>query len=177
MAMRRVAATIKGISPLLMHRYPLIPIEGIEKKSPQEQAEVSAYRAENGQLYLPAEAMQRALIGAATYSKGKGRGSLQKNASACLQVSPMILPLGTDTFAIDSRRVVIAATKGACVRHRPRLDQWEATFTLEWDDLLLKETECRRILDDCGLRVGLLDFRPEKKGPFGRFMVTQWTLV
>ena len=23
-------------------------------------------------------------------------------------------------------------------------------------------------------RVGLLDFRPEKKGPFGRFVVTSW---
>lgn len=31
-----------------------------------------------------------------------------------------------------------------------------------------------RIVDDCGTRVGLLDFRPERKGPFGRFVVTKW---
>jgi len=29
-------------------------------------------------------------------------------------------------------------------------------------------------VDDTGQRVGLLDFRPEKKGPFGRFVVTRW---
>ena len=32
----------------------------------------------------------------------------------------------------------------------------------------------KAIVDDAGDRVGLLDFRPERKGPFGRFMVTAW---
>jgi hypothetical protein len=45
---------------------------------------------------------------------------------------------------------------------------------LEYDDTLLSEKEVREILDNAGRRVGLLDFRPERKGPFGRFMVTAW---
>jgi len=32
----------------------------------------------------------------------------------------------------------------------------------------------RHIVDDAGSRVGLLDFRPERKGPFGRFIVIEW---
>jgi hypothetical protein len=32
----------------------------------------------------------------------------------------------------------------------------------------------RVIVNDAGSRVGLLDFRPEKKGPFGRFSVIKW---
>ena len=36
------------------------------------------------------------------------------------------------------------------------------------------QNELRQVVDDAGSRCGLLDFRPEKKGPFGRFMVTSW---
>jgi hypothetical protein len=48
------------------------------------------------------------------------------------------------------------------------------TFEIEYDTVLLKEEELRQVVDDAGSRVGLLDFRPEKKGPFGRFIVTEW---
>lgn len=60
------------------------------------------------------------------------------------------------------------------LRHRPRLDKWKAAFGLLYDETLMKPEQVRRIVDDCGSRVGLLDFRPERKGPFGRFMVTKW---
>jgi hypothetical protein len=47
MTTKKIQCTIKGISPLLMHAYPMQPIEAIEKKSPEEQAEYSAYRDPN----------------------------------------------------------------------------------------------------------------------------------
>jgi hypothetical protein len=167
--------TLKGATPILMHAFPLVPIEALEKKLPAEQAELAAYRdPETGQLYVPGTNVQRALVAAATYSKGKGRGSLQRAAAACLQVMPERIPFGTKTYAVDSRPVVVPATKGRVVRHRPRLDEWQITFELEWDDHLLKETEVRRIVDDMGQRVGLGDYRPEKKGPFGRSVVVSW---
>ena len=177
MAIQRATVSIRGVSPLLMHAFPMVPIEAIEKKSPQEQAELSVYRdPETRQLYVPGVNVQRSLVAAAAFSKGKGRASLQKPVAACVMVSPERLSLNVDSFAVDSRPVVVPATKGRVMRHRPRLDQWELTFELEWDDTLLKESEVRRIVDDMGSRVGLLDFRPEKKGPFGRCMVTHWEL-
>ena len=66
------------------------------------------------------------------------------------------------------------ATRGRIVRYSPRLDKWELAFTVSWDDELLTETQERTIVDDMGSKVGLCDFRPEKKGPFGRCMVTNW---
>ncbi len=112
MAMRSIDATLEGLSALLMHRFPIIPPEGLEKKTPAEQAEVSAYRhPETGELYLPGENLQRGLVAAAAYSKGKGRASLQKQASAGLFVSPSYLLLGTHDYVIDSRSVVVPATK------------------------------------------------------------------
>lgn len=176
MATKKVHCTIKGISALLMHAYPMQPIEAIEKKSPEEQAEYSAYRdPDTNCLYIPGIAIQRSFIASASYSKGKGRGSLQKPVAACVMVNPERCDLGVKDYLIDSRPVVVPATKGRVVRHRPRLDNWTVTFEIEYDDTLLTETQLRRIVDDAGSRVGLLDFRPERKGPFGRFMVTDWS--
>jgi hypothetical protein len=173
--MKTIQCTIKGQSALLMHAYPMVPIEAIEKKSPEEQAEYSAYRdPDTKELYIPGIAIQRSFVGAATYSKGKGRGSLQKPVAACVTVDPERCGLGTKNYLIDSRPVVIAATKGRIVRHRPRLDNWTVKFEIEYDENLITETQLRRVVDDAGLRVGLLDFRPERKGPFGRFMVVDW---
>lgn len=175
MSIQKVFVTIKGISPLIMHSYPLIPIEKLEMKSIEEQAELAAYRdPDTEELYIPGVNIQRALIAAAVYSKGKGRATLQKPVAACVLVTPERCSLKVKTFVIDSRPVVIPATKGRVMRHRPRLDDWSVSFTIEFDNDLLKEKELRRVVDDAGLRVGILDFRPEKKGPFGRFMITEW---
>jgi hypothetical protein len=177
MAIRKIAITIKGTSALMMNRYPMVEIDGLHKKPLEEQAEIAAYRDETtGELYVPGINVQRALVSAATFSKGKGRASLQKIAAACLMVNPERIYLGTKQYKIDSRPVVIPATKGRVMKHRPRLDSWALNFELEYDDTLMKETEVRRIVDDMGTRVGILDFRPERKGPFGRSMVSSWKL-
>lgn len=174
--LREVHVVLKGTSPLLMHRFPMEKIEAIEKMSKEEQAEIAAYRDEHGELYVPAEAVQRSLVGAATFSKGKGRASLQKQAAACLLVTPERLLLGKQSYAIDSRPIVNPSTGGRVMRHRPRFEEWTVTFDLEYDDTLLSEVEIRRIADDAGSRTGLLDFRPACKGPFGRSMVAEWSI-
>jgi hypothetical protein len=175
MSLEKIKVEIAGKSPLLMHRFPLEPIEAFEKKTATDQAEICAYRdPDSKELYLPAAALQRGLVAGATYSKGKGRSTLQKSLAACLLVSPERVSLGVKTYTIDSRAVVMPATGGRVVRHRPRLDSWVATFEVEFDSDLITPAQMRRIVDDTGSRVGLLDFRPERKGAFGRFMVTSW---
>jgi hypothetical protein len=167
--------TIKGLAPgLLMHRYPLEAIEGLERKSREKQAEHAAYRDGDGVLFIPGEAMQRALVAAAAFSKGKGRSTLAKLTAAGMFVHPTRLSLNTREYAIDSRPCVIPATHGRVVRHRPWLESWDTQFTIEWDEALLTEEQVRRIVDDCGQREGVLDYRPGRKGPFGRFKVTGW---
>ena len=176
MATKTIRVRIEGKSPLLMHKFPLVPIEAIEKKSPEEQAELAAYRDPDTQeLYIPGVCMQRSLINSAIYSKGKGRASLQKVVAACVMISPERMSLGIKEYSIDSRPIVNPTTKGRIIRHRPRVDKWECTFEIDYEDTLLTEDQVRKVVDDSGERVGLLDFRPERKGPFGRYMVTSWT--
>lgn len=175
MAIKRVKCTIEGTSAVLMHKFPMEPIKAIEKKTPEEQAELAAYRdPETDKLYIPGIAIQRSFVGAATYSKGKGRASLQKPVAACVMVSPEYCDLGVKEYKIDSRPIVVPSTRGRVIRHRPRLDTWAVSFEIDYDDELLTETQVRQVVDDAGSRVGLLDFRPERKGPFGRFVVVKW---
>jgi len=164
---------IRGLSPLLMHRFPLEPVAGAAKMTPAEQAEIAAYRTEGGELFIPGVNVQRALISGAKYSKGKGRSSLATVAAACLLITKEQLPLGCRKYAIDSRAVVVPATKGRIVRHRPRFDEWSLTFELEYDPELLSCEQVEAIVRDTGRRVGLGDFRPENKGMFGRFDVVE----
>jgi len=176
MGTKFVIVTIKGTSALLMHAYPMAdPPKGWEKWGPEEQAKISEYRdPDTGMCYIPGVNIRQSLVQAATYSKGKGRASLQKPVAACVLVTPERCSLGVGTYGIDSRPVVIAATRGRIMRHRPRFDDWQTTFTIEYDPALISQNELRQVVDDAGSRCGLLDFRPEKKGPFGRFMVTSW---
>lgn len=179
MATKSVTCTIKGTSALLMHKFPLVPPEAIEKKSPEDQAEYAAYRVpvstgERGDLYIPGFAVQRCLVAAATYSKGRGRATLQKPVAACVMVTPEYCLLGTRDYTVDARAVVNPSTRGRIVRYRPRLDDWSIEFQMEYDDTLLNATQLHTVVNDAGKRVGLLDFRPENKGPFGRFIVVSW---
>lgn len=175
MATKEIEITLQGVSPLLMHRFPLEPIEAIEKKTPKEQAEIAAHRdPDTDELFIPGVAVSRALINGAVYSKGKGRASLQKVAAACFVVTPMRLTLGTKEYVVDAQAVVIPATRGRIIRYRPRFDNWQVTFNLEYDPNLLTETQVRQVVDDTCKRVGFLDFRPAKNGPYGRSMVTKW---
>lgn len=171
-----INCTIKGISPLLMHSFPMAgEPDGYKNWKPEEQAEFVTYRSPDTKaLYIPGISIQRCLVNGATYSKGKGRSSLQKNVAACVLVTPEYCILSNQNFVVDGRPVVIPATKGRIMRYRPRFDDWSVSFVIEYDPVLLKEDELRKVVDDAGSRVGLLDFRPERKGPFGRFNVIDW---
>jgi hypothetical protein len=77
-------------------------------------------------------------------------------------------------WEVDSRAVVVPSTGGRIVCHRPRLDKWILNFTLKLDTKMFSPKFIRTIVDDAGTKVGLGDFRPSRKGIYGRFVVTNW---
>ena len=60
------------------------------------------------------------------------------------------------------------------MRHRPRINTWGAEFGLEVDPTLIDVDLVHQLLTEAGSRIRLLDYRPEKGGPFGRFSVVSW---
>lgn len=180
--METIEVTIKGVSPLLMHRFSEQEQAKVASrtskrlgfKKPGAAAEEAAYRLPNGGgLYQPAEHIRQAIVGAAGYHK-QGRRSAATSAAAGIFVEPEAIPHKSGDYEVDSRPVVVPATRGRVMRHRPRLDDWELSFTILYDESLFDESLVRAILDDAGQKVGIGDFRPSKRGPFGRFMVTEW---
>lgn len=126
--------------------------------------------------------MFRAVIDAGKYLKsGKSKVTTQKSSlvPSFLALEELECPITvgeqrTTDFEVDSRSVVIPATGGRIMCHRPRLDDWTLSFALT-----LKEQEAdlslvRMLVDYAGAKIGLGDFRPDRKGPFGKFKVTRW---
>jgi hypothetical protein len=176
--MRKFNVIIQGTSPLLQHRFSeedKAQVQSgtstsIKKNDPEEMAERAAYRLPSGELYQPSDHIERSCVQAAGLHK-IGRRSAKSVAGAAFCIAPREIPHGLREYVVDSRRAVIPSTGASVVRHRPRLDAWRLSFTLEIDDELIAAPLAKQILIDAGKRIGIGDFRPSKGGPFGRFTV------
>lgn len=185
----KIKVEISGVSPLLMNRFTeeneikvssgISRVSHGDKGTPREQATKKAYIDSEGNLYLPGQIIYAAIIEAGKFHKsGKSKITTTKSSlvPAGIFIEDMICPFHTKDFEVDSRSVVIPATGGRVMAHRPRLDDWKLNFTLEVDDKMFDEKTVRLLVDDAGSKCGLGDFRPNRKGTFGRFKVTGWTV-
>lgn len=182
-----INVTIEGVTPLLMNRFHeeaalqssagTSAVQVGKRGTPREQAEPKAYKDEKGNLYIPGPNLFSCLIEAGKFHKvGKSKVTTLKTSlvPAGIAVNELVLLLGVKKFEVDSRSVVIPATGGRIMCHRPRLDKWKTRFTLEVDTDMFSLEFVRKLVDDAGKKIGLGDFRPARKGPFGRFVVTSW---
>lgn len=185
--MKTVNVAIHGVTPLLIHRFSENSEQAkktrrveVTSRDPREEATKNAYIAADGTFYFNAFAIAGAMGNAGSSHKSTGsRKSLR-------YVVPSAVRMTTDTvtimncdgpakdFEVDSRPVTIPATKGRIMRHRPRFDNWGAEFTLTVDDDLLSLDMAHQLLNEAGTSIGIGDFRPEKRGPFGTFRVTKF---
>lgn len=182
-----VSVTIEGLTPLLMNRFPdtdtsapKAAMRGGEKGTPREQAEPKTYRLPDGELYIPGPNIYASIIEAGKFHKvGKRQLTTMKTSFVPCGVSILEPECGLHTcdYEVDSRPVVIPSTGGKVMCHRPRLDKWRTNFTLDIDTTEFEESLVRHLVDDAGKKLGLGDFRPQRKGPFGRFVVTMWERV
>ncbi len=183
----KIEVNIKGISPLLMNRFTeenevrvsngVSSVHKGVKEEPREQARRKAYMDDKGNLYIPGPNIYAAIISAGRFHKiGKTKVTTQKTSlvPAGIFMLDTVVPLNTKHFEVDSRSVVIPSTGGRIMCHRPRLDEWQCTFHLEVDEEMFSEDFVRTLVDDAGRKIGIGDFRPERKGPFGRFKVIKW---
>jgi hypothetical protein len=151
-----------------------------DKGTPREQAKQKAYVDDKNNLYIPGPNIYAAIIAAGKFHKyGKTKVTTNKTSliPAGIFILDAVIPLNTTNFEVDSRSVVIPPTGGRIMCHRPRLDNWKCTFDLEVDEQMFNEKFVRLLIDDAGKKIGVGDFRPEKKGPFGRFQVIKWRIV
>lgn len=192
----QIAVEIEGITPLLMNRFTeanevavsggtSVSFRG-DKGTPREQAAAKRYADSDGRLYIPGPNIFSALVAAGKFTKaGKSKLTTLKTSiiPAGLAVEEMVCSLVDSDgqplteWEVDSRSVVIPSTGGRIMAHRPRVDKWRCRFTINLDDAMFSPALARAVVDDAGRKIGIGDFRPERKGPFGKFAVTAWNVV
>ncbi|NDG14023.1 MAG: hypothetical protein EB124_12920 [Betaproteobacteria bacterium] len=183
--MKTVSVEIRGTSPLLIHRFGEEAEQGkatrrvkVDNSNPRDEATKVAYIAPDGTFYFNAFSIPACMANAGANHKMRGSRKTLKFIvpSAVRMNSDSVTILNgagpAKDFEVDSRPVTIPATKGRIMRHRPRFDCWGAKFDLVVNDNLLGIDDAHRLLTEAGEYIGIGDFRPEKRGPFGCFRVT-----
>jgi hypothetical protein len=185
--MKTVEVEIRGVTPLLIHRFHEDAEQAkstrrmeVQQRDPRQEATRNAYIAAEGTFYFSAFSIPGAMGNAGANHKTRGsRKSLRWVVPSAVRMTSDVVTILNGTgpakdFEVDSRPVTIPATKGRVMRHRPRWDQWGAKFDLLVDDNLLSIDMVQQLLTEAGQSIGIGDFRPEKRGPFGTFRVTKF---
>ena len=178
--MKTYNVTIQGISPLLMNR-PSAMIGDISKdKKPfsdnaKNEASTRLYEVK-GKLHQPSTHIHGALIEAGKHKKvvGKGKATYSKAVGYAVQIEPFEIEHKIQKWEVFSILAVNPNTKGRNLLHRPMLKKWELDFQVIFDETEIAESIMKELLDIAGRIAGLGDWRPAKKGPYGKFQVTSW---
>lgn len=194
--MSKIQCSIQSAAPLLMNRFTEERAASVSagtstaikigmRGTPREQAEPKLYTMGDGRPMIPGPNIFRGIIDAGSFHKAGRRQITTSKSSlvpAGIQIEefecPIENPFGGETkWEVDSRSVVNPSTGGRMMAHRPRFDTWKLSFTLIVDDKMFDESIVRVLVDDMGQKIGLGDFRPSRKGPFGRFLVVHWKRI
>ena len=180
--MKIIEVTIKGVTPLLMHRFGMEGADDPGKRRTgvpdyKAEAENALYRDPEGKLYQPAEHIERSMAEAGKSFKvaGKRGASYARLVGSTVDVFPDTIPHKVQNWETDARPVVVQRAR--VIRYRPRLDEWELDFSLRLNDEQLPVGIIKEILDHAGKYTGIGDYRPQMKGKYGKFMVTKFEEV
>lgn len=181
-ALRQFQVSIKGVTPLLFNRPEEYEWDDTVKiNNPNvdtDEAVKKKLYILNGVIYTPADHIRGSLVNAAKdlKVKGKGKATYSKMFGSMVQVSPEAIKHNLLEFDVHTKRGVNPSTKGMVIIRRPRLKEWELDFELIVDNeiplAVLKEA-----MDRAGRYVGIGDWRPEKKGIHGKFIVSRFVEV
>lgn len=188
----KIEFTIQGTTPLICNRFcdeaaeratngsTMVAAAG-SKGTPMEQARKKLYIGINGELVIPQPNLLRCLVDGGRYFKAGKKQITTKNESlmfACFDIEGAEIVIHhREPWRVDTRAVRIPSTGGRILTHRPMFDDWELTCIGDLDENIIDNKLLREITDASGKRVGLGDFRPATKGPFGKFVVTHWSVL
>jgi hypothetical protein len=177
--MEKAEVRIEGISPLLMHRFPVAEQDPQSKsrniKKNKDNVEDSLYRDEDGNLVQPSTHLIGALKRAGVKFQIPGQGkTTYKNVvgSGAVIIEPDMIPHEIQEWKVNRMPVVVQRAR--IVRERPVLPNWALNFSIEYDEDEISKSTLKELLDYAGRRAGIGDFRPDKGGSFGRFIVTKF---
>jgi len=183
----RVAATCEGISPYLMNPATDELLDQLRGRVPkiknkdrpvEDEAADKLCTGPDGRIGISAVNLLSCMIIAGRKVKnGKSQISTASTTTltGLLSIEQYFLAFNGDPeWAVDKRRGVNPRGGEMVCLIRPRFDEWSFDVSFLVDEAEINPTVVREVLRVAGKFVGLGDFRPAKRGPFGRFRVVNW---
>lgn len=192
MAILEVGCKIQGTSPILYHKFlgesgPGAHGEKDYRKMAAKHLHTVEHPEQGNQVYIPGTAIFACLVNAGKFHKvGKskmttGKESLVPAYLGIKELTPLLhngdgsVVTTEKGWEVDKQAVVNPSTGGRMMSYRPRVDIWSCEFTiLLYEPKTVGTIKARELVDDAGTKIGLLAFRPQKKGPNGKFVVVKW---
>jgi hypothetical protein len=164
------------------------PPKSSSKAPPEERAALKVYTVDKKPV-MPVENFMACMIEAGKYIRLDGKRQVSTSKASMLPglltiESPVLWlskPNGKppQKWGVAEWRYEIRQGRNpnggeAVAIVRPRFDEWAFRGVIDIDTVALSEDAYRTLLDIAGKRIGLCDFRPERKGTFGQFRVDNW---
>ena len=188
--LRRLRVTCRSLSPMLQNRMSDEVLAGLfnpanrpqpnPEASFEDVAKLKVYKDDDGNVGIPVENLFSCLVVAGRRVKnGKKPISTAKTTllPELITIRDSFLTFkGSPEWVVDKRRGVMenqGKSVAVCVV-RPKFTAWEFDVETHFDKKMISEDTVRNLLTTAGSSVGLCDFRPAKRGPFGRFSIANW---
>ena len=176
----KIKVQIEGTTPIIFNRFRDVQIEGKSKKRTGAIAESDIddklYFSEDKKVCLPAVYLKNCITEASKQFKiiGKGKSTYSKIVASTVDIEPFMIELKSGKYEIFRISAVNPMTRGRMMTERPKFNKWSAEFEIILNDPAVPINVINEILEQAGKYVGIGDWRPEKKGMFGKFMITSF---
>lgn len=182
----RVKLQLTGTSPLLVHRFGEKAKKEMrdkqqkkarnakEAKDPNACFTEAKYLDRNGKDAVPVLAFKSAIVSAARYADDLKmtvlRGALFVHGDTRDENGEHLVTLKYSDCIMreDTVRINMGKTD---LRYRPEYHDWSVELVVEYNSSVLTPAQIVNLVNLAGFSVGICEWRPEKNGQHGRFVV------
>ena len=180
---RRVSLVIKGISPLLCHKWSDKARKSIRDKQagkktkdraardPEGEANDATYFTADGTPGVPAMAIKNAIISAAHKDLGVEKTLVRKAIFIDSSDPQIILPMAYERWDKCDEQFVRVGMGSSDIRYRPCFYGWSVAVSFIVETNMVQVADLVSLIDRAGQSIGICEWRPEKGGEYGRFKV------
>lgn len=187
MKYKTAVVTIEGVTPLMSNKFSEKSMDEIEAKQlgkvvkigakgkaprdPQEEFESSIHMTHDGKPGFPSIAIKESLV----ITAGRLTGAVMTHLRASFNIPIEILGIAGDYPVMDRRIGYIKSGMGkktAMPVYRAKYENWSIDVPIRYLENVSIEL-ITNFLNMAGEATGIGSFRPENKGPFGQFKVTE----
>lgn len=179
--MRNIRVKITGDTSYISHRWSEKAITQIGNRQghkdvpgekpprvPSEEYEASMHRTPEGKPGIPAVMFKGAAVTAG--GRLRDRYFTKGRLNGAFYVLGDIIPIeGEPHLRQDMVRIGMGKPD---IRYRAEFNKWSVVLTIRYDNSEIKPEQICRLLQLAGAKVGIGEWRPEKRGTHGMFSVT-----